>query len=123
MVHKRQADSLICGTVGVYREHLHHVLSIVGLRRGVRTPAAMNVLILDAGTFCMADTYVVPDPTAAQIADITMLASEEMKRFGLVPKVALLSHSNFGSTDSAPAVKMREALRSADHTSALQALM
>src|SRR3546814_70307 len=58
----------------------------------------------------MAETYVVLDPTAAQIADIAMLASEEMKRFGLVPKVALLSHSNFGSTDYAPAVKMREAL-------------
>jgi malate dehydrogenase (oxaloacetate-decarboxylating)(NADP+) len=110
MVHKHEADSMICGTVGVYREHLHHVLSVIGLRRGVKTPAAMNVLILNSGTFCMADTYVVPDPTAAQIADITALASEEVKRFGLTPKVALLSHSNFGSMDDPSAVKMREAL-------------
>ncbi|HET8729348.1 MAG TPA: NADP-dependent malic enzyme, partial [Alphaproteobacteria bacterium] len=110
MVHKRQADSMICGTVGVYREHLHNVLSIIGLKPGVRTPAAMNVLILNSGTFCMADTYVVPDPTAEQIADITALAAEEMKRFGLVAKAALLSHSNFGSMDDPPAVKMREAL-------------
>ncbi|MEO3433663.1 NADP-dependent malic enzyme [Inquilinus sp. CAU 1745] len=110
MVHKKEADSLICGTVGIYRDHLRHVMNIIGLRPGVRTPAAMSVLILNNGTFCMADTYVVPDPTAEQVADITALAAEEMRRFGMEPKAALLSHSNFGTMQDPSAVKMRRAL-------------
>ncbi|WP_366656483.1 NADP-dependent malic enzyme [Fodinicurvata sp. EGI_FJ10296] len=110
MVQKGEADSLICGTVGVYREHLRNLLHVIGLREGVQTPAAMNGLILDGGVFFMGDTYVVPDPTAAQIADITQLAAAGVRSFGISPKVALLSHSNFGTMSDPPAVKMRQAL-------------
>ncbi|MEQ8965680.1 MAG: NADP-dependent malic enzyme [Azospirillaceae bacterium] len=110
MVAKGEADSMICGTVGPFRNHMNYVLDLLGLRPGVRTPATMSVLILPRGPLFIADTYVQPDPTADQIADITELAAEEMKRFGVTPKVALLSHSNFGTHNNPSAVKMREAL-------------
>ena len=110
MVRRGEADSLLCGSVGPYREHLDHVLSIVGLRPGVRQAATLSALILPRGTLFMADTYVEPDPTAEQLADIAIMAADEMQRFGIVPKVALVSHSNFGTMHGASAVKMREAL-------------
>jgi malate dehydrogenase (oxaloacetate-decarboxylating)(NADP+) len=110
MVRRGDADAMICGTIGKYRTHLAEIRNVVGLRPGVRTPAALNLLILNKGTFFMCDTYVSPDPTVAEISEMTALAAEEIKRFGLAPKVALLSHSNFGSHDSPSAVKMREAL-------------
>jgi len=110
MVAKGEADSMICGTVGPFRNHLNYVLDLFGLRPGVRTPATMNVLILPRGPLFIADTYVQPDPTAEQIADIVELAAEEVRRFGVEPKAALLSHSNFGTHNTASAVKMRQAL-------------
>jgi malate dehydrogenase (oxaloacetate-decarboxylating)(NADP+) len=110
MVAKGEADSLICGTVGPYRSHLNYVLDLFGLRPGVRTPAAMSVLILPRGPLFIADTYVQPDPTADQIADICELAAEEMRRFGVTPKAALVSHSNFGTLNTPSAVKLRQAL-------------
>ncbi|NBC95811.1 MAG: NADP-dependent malic enzyme [Deinococcus-Thermus bacterium] len=110
MVAKGEADSLICGTVGPYRSHLNYVLDLFGLRPGVRTPAAMSVLILPRGPLFIADTYVQPDPTAEQIADICELAAEEMRRFGVTPKAALVSHSNFGTLNTPSAVKLRQAL-------------
>ncbi|MFM2044407.1 MAG: NAD-dependent malic enzyme [Pseudomonadota bacterium] len=110
MVRKGDAEALICGTVGLYDWHLKHVQDVVGLRRGVRTPASLSVLILNRGTFFLADTYVNPDPSPREIAEMTELAAEEVRRFGVMPKVALLSHSNFGSHNDESAVKMRRAL-------------
>jgi malate dehydrogenase (oxaloacetate-decarboxylating)(NADP+) len=110
MVRRQEADGLICGTVGQYGRHLKHLTDVLGLRTGVERPAAMNVLLNDRGTLFICDTYVNPDPTAEDIAGISILAAEEVRRFGLTPKVALLSHSSFGSVDSASARKMREAL-------------
>jgi len=109
-VERGDADAMVCGAVGRYASHLEHVRAVIGMRPGVRDLAAMSLMILDRGTFFLADTYVSSDPTAAQIADMTVLAAEEVRRFGIEPKVALLSHSNFGGTPSPTSNKMREAL-------------
>jgi malate dehydrogenase (oxaloacetate-decarboxylating)(NADP+) len=110
MVRRGEADAMICGTIGKYRTHLSDVHDVIGLRPGVKTPAALSVLILNKGTFFMCDTYVSHDPAASEICEMTALAAEAIRRFGLTPKVALLSHSNFGSIDSPSATKMRDAL-------------
>ncbi len=104
------ANALIAGPVGSFREHLRHSLNIIGLREGVSAPAGMQLLILDKGTYFIADTAVNYDPSAQQLAEITQLAAHEVTRFGITPKVALVSHSNFGSTDHPSALKLREAL-------------
>ncbi len=109
MVRKGEADSLICGTIGRYRTHLQDVIDIIGLKPGVETPAAMNGLLLQRGTYFFCDTQINPDPSVAEISEMTLLAAEEVRRLGIKPKVALLSHSNFGSSDSATARKMRAA--------------
>ena len=101
---------MLCGTIGPYRTHLRHLAEVVGLRPGVKTLAAMNLLQLPRHTVFICDTYVNPDPTAEQIAEMTLLAAAEVRRFGLTPRVALLSHSSFGSDDSPSAAKMRAAL-------------
>ncbi|MCK8515301.1 NADP-dependent malic enzyme [Methylonatrum kenyense] len=111
MVYRGEADALICGTVGRYHRQLNYIESVLGRRPGVRNLAAMSALILPKGTFFLCDTYVSADPTAAQIAEMTILAADEVRRFGVTPKVALLSHSSFGSSDAASAAKMREALQ------------
>ena len=103
------ADAIICGTEGRYDRHLQHVQDVVGLRDGVQDLSAVSVLILSKGTIFITDTYVTPNPTVAEIAEMTHLAAEEVRRFGLIPKVALLSHSSFGSSNSASAQKMRAA--------------
>ncbi len=110
MVHQGEADSMICGSIGPYRDHLNHVKCIAGLKPGVRRAAAMSALILPRGTLFVADTHVEPDPTAEQLADITLMAADEVQRFGIVPKVALVSHSNFGTLETGSAQKMRAAL-------------
>ena len=110
MVRQGEADSMLCGSVGPYRDHLNHVLCIAGLRPGVRQAAAMSALILPRGTLFVADTHVDPDPTAEQLADITLMAADEIQRFGIEPTVALVSHSNFGTLDTESARKMRAAL-------------
>ncbi len=97
MVKQNEADAMLCGTYGEHSTHLNYIANVIGLRPGVKQFAAMNLLLLDERTLFICDTYVNPDPTAEQLAEITMLAAEEVRRFGLVPKVALLSHSNFGS--------------------------
>jgi malate dehydrogenase (oxaloacetate-decarboxylating)(NADP+) len=107
MVFKGDADSVICGTTGQYNRHLRHIIDIIGLKPGVETPAALNALLLSKGTYFLCDTQVNSDPTIAQISEMTLLAAEEVKRFGIMPKVALLSHSNFGSHDSDSADIMR----------------
>jgi malate dehydrogenase (oxaloacetate-decarboxylating)(NADP+) len=110
MVLKRQADALVCGTVGSYHDHLKHVTDILGLKPGISKASACEVVIVAAGTFFIVDPYVTADPTAAEIAEMTLLAAAQVRRFGLVPKVALLSHSSFGSRPDPSACKMREAL-------------
>ena len=103
-------DGMICGTYGPFGEHLEHVTNIIGMKRGVSTLAAMNVLMLPKHTLFITDTYINHEPTAAQLADIAQMAAEEVNRFGLQPRVAFLSHSSFGSSQSASARKMRAAL-------------
>ncbi len=111
MIHKGEADAMLCGTFGNHAEHLHFVDQVIGLRAGVRHYAAMNALILPGRTVFICDTYVTDDPDADNIAEMTLLAAEEIRRFGLVPKAALLSASNFGSLLRSPsAAKMRRAL-------------
>ena len=109
-IYKGDADGLICGTYGNTDLHLHYVDMVLGKRAGVNTYAAMNALVLQDRQVVLVDTHVNENPTAEQIAEITIMAAEEMKRFGLHPRAALLSHSNFGASNSESAVKMRTAL-------------
>src|SRR5688500_7401507 len=110
MIHKGEADAMLCGTFGNHAEHLHFVDQVIGLRAGVRHYAAMNALILPGRTVFICDTYVTEDPDADNIAEMTLLAAEGSRRFGVAPKAALLSASNFGSLlRSASAAKMRRA--------------
>ncbi len=110
MVKRGEADAMLCGTFGRYARHLQHVRDIIGLRRGVQAPSALTALVLRKGVFFIADTQVNVDPTAEAIAEMTVLAAEEVRRFGIEPKAALLSHSSFGGSDEPSAKKMRAAL-------------
>jgi malate dehydrogenase (oxaloacetate-decarboxylating)(NADP+) len=109
-IHRGEADGMLCGTFGTHDLHLHYVDQVLGRRSGINHYYAMNVLILPKRTIFICDTYVNFDPTAEQIAEMTVLAAEEIRRFGITPRVALLSHSNFGTSDRPTAVKMRQAL-------------
>jgi len=110
MVHLGDADGMICGTVGGYGDHLRFVDEVIGKAPGVNTYAAMNIVLLPERTLALVDTHINDNPSAQQIAEFTRLAAETMRRLSLVPKVALLSRSNFGSGSSASGEKMREAL-------------
>ncbi|MBE5202510.1 NADP-dependent oxaloacetate-decarboxylating malate dehydrogenase [Pectobacterium brasiliense] len=110
MVHRGEADALICGTIGTYEEHFDVVEKVFGYREGVHAAGAMNALMLPSGNTFIADTYVNADPTPEQLAEITLMAAESVRRFGIEPKVALLSHSSFGTSDSPTAQKMRATL-------------
>jgi malate dehydrogenase (oxaloacetate-decarboxylating)(NADP+) len=110
MIHRGDADGMLCGTFGTHAQHRRYVEQVIGRRAGVNVYAAMNAVLLPARTVFIADTYVNPDPTAAEIAEIAMLCADEIRRFGITPKAALLSHSSFGTTDHPSARKMREAL-------------
>jgi len=109
MVRRGEADALICGLVGRYDAHLDHVRNVIGNKSGARTLAAMNALMLDNYTFFIADTFVNEEPSAEELADIAMMAAAEVRRFGVPPKVAFLSHSIFGSSARASAKRMRAA--------------
>ncbi len=109
MVHLGDADAMLCGLVGRFDAHLDHVKEVIGLRTGARAVAAMNALMLEKHTLFITDTFVNDDPNAEQLADIAALAVEEVKRFGVPPKVAFLSHSMFGSSKRPSALKMRAA--------------
>lgn len=111
LLQRGDADALIAGPVGTFQEHMRHTMDIIGLRDGVSSPAGLLLLILDKGTFFIADAYVNYDPDAKEIAEITQLAADEVRRFGITPKVALVSHSNFGSANNPSALKLREALK------------
>jgi malate dehydrogenase (oxaloacetate-decarboxylating)(NADP+) len=110
LLYKGEVDGMICGTWGSTAQHLAHVDQIIARRAGVNTYACMNGLILPGRQIFLVDTHVNYDPTAEQLAEITVLAAEEMKRFGISPRAALLSHSNFGTSNQPSAVKMRDAL-------------
>jgi malate dehydrogenase (oxaloacetate-decarboxylating)(NADP+) len=104
-----EVDALICGMKGSYDSHLEHVQRDIGLAPGATTMAAMNALVLDKGTLFITDTYVNDQPSGAELAAIARLAADELRQFGLEPKVALLSHSIFGSSQRPSAQRMREA--------------
>jgi malate dehydrogenase (oxaloacetate-decarboxylating)(NADP+) len=110
LLHKGDVDGLICGTWGTNATHLPYVEQVIGKRPGVNTFACMNGLLLPNRQVFLVDTHVNYDPTAEQLAEITVMAAHEMKRFGIHPKVALLSHSNFGTSNEPSAVKMRDTL-------------
>jgi malate dehydrogenase (oxaloacetate-decarboxylating)(NADP+) len=110
LLRRGDADCMLCGTSGAFYDHLNYVRQVIGLRRGVRTWGTMNMLIVGGRQLFLCDTYVNHDPSAEQLADLTLLAAEEVRRFGLTPSVALLSHSSFGSADSPSSRKMRDAL-------------
>jgi malate dehydrogenase (oxaloacetate-decarboxylating)(NADP+) len=110
LLRRGDADAMICGSVGRYATQLRHVSQVIGMKGGVRGFAALSGLILPSGPLFIADTYVSYDPTAEHLAEIALLAAEEVRRFGLKPKLALMSHSNFGSEGTVSARKMREVL-------------
>ena len=110
MVHLGEADAMLCGTVGRFDSHLTHIEDIVGKREWVRDFSAMTVLILPSGTFFICDTHVTQEPDAEELAEMAILAAEEVRNFGITPKVAFVSRSNFGSNDSVSSVKMRAAI-------------
>jgi malate dehydrogenase (oxaloacetate-decarboxylating)(NADP+) len=110
LLHKGDVDGLICGTWGTTALHLDYLDQVIGKREGVHTYACMNGLLLPGRQVFLLDTHVNYDPTAEQLAEITTMAAEEMMRFGIKPKAALLSHSNFGSSNLPSAVKMRRTL-------------
>jgi malate dehydrogenase (oxaloacetate-decarboxylating)(NADP+) len=104
------ADAMLCGTIGSYRPHLHYVENVIGRKPGVASFYAMSMLLLPGRTLFICDTHVNYEPSAEQIAEMTLLAAEEVRRFGIAPKVALLSHSLFGAEDTPTAIRMRQAL-------------
>lgn len=112
MVQKGDADALICGTIGRYDRHFKYVTDVIGHSKACpsQTYAAMNVMILSKGTYFICDAYVNANPSAEEICDMTVMAAAEVRRFGVEPKIALLSHSDFGSIDRESTVKMRRAV-------------
>jgi len=110
LLHKGDVDGMICGTWGTNPMHLNYIDQVVGKRAGANTYACMNGLLLPDRQVFLVDTHVNYDPTAEQLCEITIMAAEEMMRFGIKPKAALLSHSNFGSSNQPSAVKMRQTL-------------
>ena len=111
MIRKGHADGMICGTFGTHSLHLHYIDQVLGRAAGANVYAAMNILILQHRTIAMVDTHVNENPSALELAEITITAAREMRALGLEPRIALLSHSNFGSGNSESARKMREVLQ------------
>ncbi len=110
-VHLGYADAMICGVEGNFSRHLRHVRDVIGLAPGIQDFSALSLVILSRGAYFLGDTYVTPDPSAAELAEMAVLAAAQVRRFGIEPKIALLSHSSFGSADTESAKKMREAVR------------
>lgn len=110
MVYLNEADCMLCGPVGRYRRHLQVIKDVLDEKSGVSSPASLNVMISDKGVFFVGDGYVNQNPNAQELAEITLLAAEQVRQFGIQPKVAMLSASNFGTFESTSACKMREAL-------------
>lgn len=110
MVKRGDADALVCGTYGQYKSHVDHLRQVIGKAKGVREISGLSLVILSRGTYFICDTHVTVEPSALEIAEIVRLSAAKVRRFGITPKVALLSHSNFGTSNHATAVKMREAV-------------
>jgi malate dehydrogenase (oxaloacetate-decarboxylating)(NADP+) len=110
LVRHNYADAMLCGTFGKHSLHLRYIADVIGKKPGVDNFYAMNMLILPKRTLFIGDTYVNYDPSADQLAELAQLGAEEVRRFGLTPRVALLSHSNFGAEDTPTSLKMRRAL-------------
>ncbi|NUX98230.1 NADP-dependent malic enzyme [Paraburkholderia youngii] len=110
MVRKGEADGMICGTVSTTHRHIHFIDQVIGKKPGAKVYAAMNGLVLPNRQIFLVDTHVNVDPTPEELAEITIMAAEEVRRFGIEPKVALVSHSNFGSSNAPSAQKMRDTL-------------
>ena len=110
MIHKGDADGMICGTYGTTDVHLQYIDQVLGKRAGSNVYAALNFIITQDRQIAMVDTHVNENPTAEELTEITLMAAEELERLGISPRVALLSHSNFGTSNSASAQKMRAAL-------------
>ncbi|XWY18743.1 NADP-dependent malic enzyme [Bisgaard Taxon 45] len=106
-----KAEAMLCGLVGPYASHLSNIKEVIGVQPCVQTPATVNGLVLPTGNLFITDTFVNHNPSAQELAEITLMAANEVARFGIEPKVALVSHSNFGTFDDPSAVKMREVLR------------
>ncbi len=116
-VRRGEADAMICGLHGRFKRHLQHIHEVIGMAPGVRDFSTMSLVILSKGAYFLADTYVSLDPNAEEIAEMALLTAKHVRRFGITPKIALLSHSNFGSSDCPSARKMHDAvgmLRSMD---------
>ncbi|MCH8809456.1 MAG: NADP-dependent malic enzyme [Proteobacteria bacterium] len=111
------ADAMLCGVEGRYTRHLGYITNVIGLAEDAHDVSALSLLIVPSGTYFLADTHVTPEPSAQEIVEMTVHAAAHLRRFGIEPKVALLSHSSFGSRDTPSALKMREALKvlHADH--------
>ena len=109
-VHRGDADAMICGLEGRYRSKLRLINEIIGLAPGRRDFASMSLMITQKGQFFLTDTHVQADPTAEELAEITLAAADHVQRFGIEPKIALLSHSDFGAHDTPSSIKMRRAL-------------
>ena len=109
-VQRGEADGMICGSFGPFAQHLQYIDDVIGRKPGASVYAAMNTLMLPGRQVTLVDTHVNADPSAAELAEITLMAADELRRFGIKPSVALLSHSNFGSSNRPSALKMREAL-------------
>jgi malate dehydrogenase (oxaloacetate-decarboxylating)(NADP+) len=110
MVRRGEADAMLAGPLGAYTDHLDHLCDVIGLRDGVGSSAALQMVVLDRGIYFFADTHVTLKPSVDEIAETTVLAAEEVRRFGIEPKVALLSHSTFGNSHAPAAKRMRKAL-------------
>src|SRR5277367_2183629 len=110
LLKKGEADGMLCGTISTTARHLHYIDRVIGQRPGAGVYGAMTGLILPGRQVFIVDTHVNLDPSAEQLAELTELAAEQIVAFGLVPKAALLSHSNFGTSDAPSALKMRAAL-------------
>ncbi len=115
LLHLGKIDAMICGLMGSYASHLEFIKNVIGTKPGVSTLATVNGLVLPKGNLFITDTFVNLEPTAQQLADITLLAAEEVRRFGIEPQVALISHSNYGASDDPSAVKMRDVLSLVQH--------
>jgi malate dehydrogenase (oxaloacetate-decarboxylating)(NADP+) len=110
LVKQGEADGMICGTISTTHRHLHFIDQVIGKKQGASVYAAMNALVLPNRQLFIADTHVNIDPTPEQLAEITIMAAEEVRRFGIEPNIALCSHSNFGSSLAPSAQKMRDLL-------------
>ncbi len=110
LIKKGEGDGMICGTISGSARHLKYIDRVLGRKPGTSVFAAMSALVLPGRQLFIVDTHVNLDPTAEQLAEITLLAAEEVRNFGIEPKAALISHSNFGTSDAPSALKMRRVL-------------